>query len=50
MRSSQRADAARIAVTHCGICHSDLAMKENHWEMSQYPIVPGHEVSGTIAA
>lgn len=39
-----------IAVTHCGICHSDLAMIENEWGMSQYPVVPGHEVIGTISA
>ena len=25
-------------------------MIENHWEMTTYPIVPGHEVTGTVAA
>jgi uncharacterized zinc-type alcohol dehydrogenase-like protein len=39
-----------IAVTHCGICHSDLSMINNEWGMSQYPLVPGHEVVGTVAA
>jgi uncharacterized zinc-type alcohol dehydrogenase-like protein len=39
-----------IAVTHCGICHSDLSMLDNEWGMSAYPFVPGHEVSGTVAA
>ena len=39
-----------IAVDHCGICHSDLSMLENAWGMTQYPFVPGHEVSGTISA
>jgi uncharacterized zinc-type alcohol dehydrogenase-like protein len=39
-----------IAVTHCGICHSDLSMLHNDWGMSAYPFVPGHEVCGTIAA
>jgi uncharacterized zinc-type alcohol dehydrogenase-like protein len=39
-----------IAVTHCGICHSDLSMLNNDWGMSAYPFVPGHEVSGTVAA
>lgn len=39
-----------IAVTHCGICHSDLSMLDNDWGMSAYPFVPGHEVAGTIAA
>ncbi len=39
-----------IAVTHCGICHSDLSMLDNDWGLSSYPFVPGHEVSGTVAA
>jgi len=39
-----------IAVEHCGICHSDLSMLDNHWGISQYPLVPGHEVVGTIQA
>jgi alcohol/geraniol dehydrogenase (NADP+) len=39
-----------VAVTHCGICHSDLSMINNEWGMTQYPLVPGHEVIGTVAA
>ncbi len=39
-----------IAVSHCGLCHSDLSMLNNEWGMSAYPFVPGHEVSGTVAA
>ncbi|NJM72792.1 MAG: NAD(P)-dependent alcohol dehydrogenase [Scytonema sp. RU_4_4] len=39
-----------INVEYCGICHSDLSMLKNDWGMSQYPIVPGHEVVGTIAS
>lgn len=38
-----------IDVEHCGICHSDLSMLNNEWGMSQYPLVPGHEIVGTIA-
>ncbi|MBW2458431.1 MAG: NAD(P)-dependent alcohol dehydrogenase [Deltaproteobacteria bacterium] len=38
-----------IDVEHCGICHSDLSMLGNEWGMTQYPLVPGHEVIGTIA-
>lgn len=38
-----------IDVEHCGICHSDLSMVENAWGFSEYPLVPGHEVIGTIA-
>lgn len=39
-----------IQVEYCGICHSDLSMLHNEWGLSQYPLVPGHEVVGTIAA
>lgn len=37
-----------IDVMYCGICHSDLSMIDNAWGMSQYPLVAGHEVIGTI--
>lgn len=43
-------DEIEIAVTHCGLCHSDLSMLNNDWGLTQYPFVPGHEVTGTIAA
>ena len=39
-----------IAITHCGICHSDLHLISNDWGISQYPFIPGHEVIGTVAA
>lgn len=41
--------AVEIAVEHCGICHSDLSMLNNEWGVAEYPLVPGHEVIGTIA-
>lgn len=37
-----------VRVTHCGICHSDLSMLDNEWGISQYPLVPGHEVVGVV--
>lgn len=43
-------DEVEIQVDSCGICHSDLSMLHNDWGMTTYPFVPGHEVSGTIAA
>ena len=39
-----------IAVSHCGICHSDLSMIDNEWGMTGYPLVPGHEVVGKVVA
>lgn len=38
-----------INVESCGICHSDLSVLHNEWGISQFPLVPGHEVVGTIA-
>jgi uncharacterized zinc-type alcohol dehydrogenase-like protein len=39
-----------IAVTSCGICHSDLSMLNNDWGFTAYPFVAGHEVVGTVSA
>ena len=39
-----------VHVTHCGICHTDVAMVDNDWGISQYPVIPGHEIAGTVAA
>jgi uncharacterized zinc-type alcohol dehydrogenase-like protein len=39
-----------IAITHCGICHSDLHLISNDWGISQYPFIPGHEIIGKVAA
>ena len=44
------AQEVEIKVHYCGICHSDVSMMENEWGMSEYPIVPGHEVIGKISA
>lgn len=43
-------DDVEIAVSHCGICHSDLSMLDNEWGMAGYPFVPGHEALGTVTA
>jgi len=37
-----------IKVQACGICHSDVFVKEGHWPGLQYPRVTGHEVAGVI--
>lgn len=39
-----------IAITHCGICHSDLHLIANDWGISQYPFIPGHEIVGAVSA
>ncbi len=40
----------RIKVEACGICHSDVVVKEGFWPGIQYPRVPGHEIAGRIDA
>lgn len=37
-----------LSIDFCGVCHSDLHMARNDWGMSQYPLVPGHEIIGTV--
>ena len=39
-----------IEITHCGVCHSDLHLIDNDWATSTYPLVPGHEIVGTVVA
>ncbi|UVT21434.1 MAG: alcohol dehydrogenase catalytic domain-containing protein [Nitrospira sp.] len=38
----------RIKVEACGVCHSDMFVKEGYWPGLQYPRIPGHEVAGRI--
>ena len=37
-----------IKVEYCGLCHSDISVINNEWQSSQYPVIAGHEVIGTI--
>ncbi|KAJ6836632.1 putative cinnamyl alcohol dehydrogenase [Iris pallida] len=37
-----------IKVLYCGICHTDIHQTKNHLGMSNYPMVPGHEVVGEV--
>jgi uncharacterized zinc-type alcohol dehydrogenase-like protein len=39
-----------VRVTHCGVCRSDASLIDNDWGTSQYPLVPGHEIVGTVSA
>ncbi|XP_065873346.1 probable mannitol dehydrogenase [Euphorbia lathyris] len=37
-----------IKILYCGVCHSDLHSCRNDWGFSRYPMVPGHEIVGTV--
>ena len=39
-----------IEILYCGVCHSDLHMARNEWGNAVYPMVPGHEIVGRVAA
>ena len=41
-------DEVDIKVHYCGICYSDISMLNNSWNMTQYPLVPGHEIIGEV--
>ena len=38
----------RIKVEACGICHSDVLVKEGLWPGLEFPRIPGHEIAGRI--
>lgn len=37
-----------IEVTHNGLCHTDIHMRDNDWDVSSFPLVAGHEVVGKV--
>jgi propanol-preferring alcohol dehydrogenase len=40
-----------IRVTACGVCHSDLHAVKGDWDpLPSLPLIPGHEVTGHVAA
>lgn len=41
---------ALINIAYCGVCHSDIHFARNEWGFSVYPMVPGHEIVGHVAA
>ena len=44
------AGQVRVKVEACGICHSDVFVKDGVWPGLQYQRVPGHEIAGRIDA
>jgi uncharacterized zinc-type alcohol dehydrogenase-like protein len=38
----------RLQIEFCGVCHSDLHMARDEWKMAAFPVVPGHEIVGTV--
>ncbi len=38
-----------IDIRYCGVCHSDLHQVKDEWGGARFPMVPGHEIVGTVA-
>jgi uncharacterized zinc-type alcohol dehydrogenase-like protein len=38
-----------IDIAYSGICHSDISTVRGDWGPAAYPLVPGHEIVGTVA-
>ena len=38
----------KIKIDYCGVCHSDIHFAHNDWDMTEYPVVPGHEIIGHV--
>ena len=39
-----------IKIAYAGICHSDIHTGRNEWGEAHFPLVPGHEIAGTVEA
>lgn len=42
-------DDVEIAIEFCGLCHSDVHATRGEWGARAYPLVPGHEIVGTVS-
>ncbi|MBJ7593922.1 MAG: NAD(P)-dependent alcohol dehydrogenase [Candidatus Dormibacteraeota bacterium] len=49
-RRDPRPNDVLIEVLHCGVCHSDIHQARDEWGGSIFPMVPGHEVVGTVTS
>jgi uncharacterized zinc-type alcohol dehydrogenase-like protein len=49
-RRDPRPDDIVIEIDYCGICHTDIHFAHNDWGMTEYPVVPGHEIVGRVTA
>ncbi len=47
-RRELRDNDVAIEIAYAGICHSDIHQAREEWGPSLYPMVPGHEIVGTV--
>ncbi|MET4588803.1 NAD(P)-dependent alcohol dehydrogenase [Arthrobacter sp. 754] len=48
-RRALKEDDVEIAIEFCGLCHSDVHATRGEWGTQNYPLVPGHEIVGTVS-
>ena len=48
-RRAPKPDDVEIAIDFCGLCHSDVHATRGEWGGQTYPLVPGHEIVGTVS-
>ncbi len=49
-RRGLRRNDVLIDILFCGVCHTDLHQARDHWRNTIFPVVPGHEIVGRVAA
>lgn len=47
-RRDPRPDDVAMEILYCGVCHTDIHFVENDWGVTDYPVVPGHEIIGRV--
>ena len=48
-RREPRPDDVSIEIDYCGVCHTDIHFAQNDWGVTQFPVIPGHEIIGLSA-
>ncbi|TLM86749.1 NAD(P)-dependent alcohol dehydrogenase [Pseudarthrobacter sp. NamE5] len=48
-RRTPQADDVEISIEFCGLCHSDVRASRGEWGGRAWPLVPGHEIVGTVS-
>jgi len=49
-RRAPRPHDVVLDIQYCGVCHSDYHQIRDEWGGSIFPMVPGHEIVGTVRA
>ena len=44
------ANDVALDIAYSGICHSDIHQAREEWGPAIFPMVPGHEIAGTVTA